>query len=330
MAGFYIIFTDPPKKQGVNFMNELIEERVKINGDITLGATIAYKDKSKKRPLVLLIMGTGKLDRDGNQKGFNSNFYKNLSDMFVSLGYVCIRYDKRGTHESTGNFKKAGLTDLVQDSSNVIEYAKKLEYVDENRIIACGHSEGAMIATLLTKQQNLEKIILLAGACMCLKSAMTYQNMLVLRQYENKKGFLAWYLRKFMNKQKIQKQLNGMFEKAMSAKGDSFLYNGAIMPAKWLREHGSLTDEDFVNMIKEYNGKVLAITGKADLQADYTCLEKISEFENVITFAPEKVNHMMREIDDDNNILTVKKQYKRLAKQPINIEVQEQIEEFLK
>ena len=311
-------------------MSEIIEENVKIENDITLGATVAYKDKSKKRPLVLLIMGTGKLDRDGNQLGFKSNFYKSLSDIFVNLGYVCVRYDKRGTHESSGSFKKTGLSDLVNDCKSVIEYAKKLDFVDENRIIACGHSEGSMIATLLTKQEKLEKIILLAGACMCLKSAMWYQNMLVLKQFENKKGFLSWYLKKFLSKEKIEKQLNDMFLKANNAKGDTFFFRGAILPAKWLKEHGELTDEDFVKMLKEYDGKVLAITGKADLQADYTCLDKVAEFEHVLTFAPEKVNHMLKEIDDDNNILKVKKQYKRLVNQPIESSVKNKIEEFLK
>ena len=40
---------------------------------------------------------------------------------------------------------------------------------------------------------------------------------------------------------------------------------------------------DYIVGIEEYDGKVLAITGKSDLQADYTCLDKISEFENVTT-----------------------------------------------
>ena len=76
------------------------EERITISSDINIGATIAYQDKNEKRPLVLLISGTGSLDRDGNSIGFKSNIYKELSDMFVDAGYVCIRYDKRGTHES--------------------------------------------------------------------------------------------------------------------------------------------------------------------------------------------------------------------------------------
>ncbi|MBQ8749267.1 MAG: alpha/beta hydrolase [Clostridia bacterium] len=157
----------------------IIEERVFIDGEYKIGATISRPDDIK-RPLVLLIMGTGKLDRDGNMKGYKTDLYKNMSDMFVNMGYVCIRYDKRGTHESGGKFKIAGLSDLVNDSASVVEYARTLPYIDENRIIACGHSEGAMIATLLTKQTKLERIILLGGACMCLKSAMEYQNFKML------------------------------------------------------------------------------------------------------------------------------------------------------
>ena len=307
---------------------DIIEERVIINGENKIGATVSRLDDTK-RPLVLLIMGTGKLDRDGNQKGFKSNLYKDLSDMFVKMGYVCVRYDKRGTHESTGNFNSAGLSDLVNDSNSVISYAKTLPYVDPNRIIACGHSEGSMIATLLTKQTKLDSIILLGGACICLRSAMEYQNYRVISEFQNKKGLLSWFINKTITKEKIQKQLNDLYSKAKKAKKDTFFFRGAFLPSKWLKEHGELTDDDYIKMIEEYNGKVLAITGKCDLQADYTYLEKLKEFENVTTFAPENVNHMLKEIDDNNSILTVQKQYKRLIKKPINEDTKQKIEEFL-
>ena len=61
------------------------EEEVIIKNDINIGATIAYQDKNIKRPLILLIMGTGSLDRNGNGFGFKSNIYKELSDMFVEI-----------------------------------------------------------------------------------------------------------------------------------------------------------------------------------------------------------------------------------------------------
>ena len=310
---------------------EIKEQRVFIDGEHgnKIGATISYTDSTKKRPLVLLIMGTGKLDRDGNGKGIKTDLYKNMSDMFVNMGYVCVRYDKRGTHESTGKFNATGLSDLVADSAKVIEYAKKLDYVDESKVVACGHSEGAMIATLLTKQEKLDRIILLGGACMCLKSAMEYQNLALLDEFKNKKGLLAWYINKVVTKEKIKKQLTAMFSKANKAKKDTFFFNGAFLPAKWLKEHGDLTDEDFIKMLEEYNGKVLAITGKSDLQADSTMLDRIREFEHITTFAPENVNHILREVDDENSIMTVQKQYKRLAQNPIHEGTEKQIEQFL-
>ena len=205
----------------------VIEEKVFIDGENKIGATISRPD-DKKRTLVLLIMGTGKSDRDGNLKGFKTNLYKNMSDMFVDMGYVCIRYDKRGTHESGGKFNSTGLSDLVNDSACIIQYAKDLPYVDENRIIACGHSEGSMIATLLTKQTKLERIILLCGACMCLKSAMEFQNFAVLNEFKDKKGLLAWFINKTISKEKIKKQLNSLYEKAKHAKKDTFFFRGAF------------------------------------------------------------------------------------------------------
>ena len=69
-------------------MKKILEERVLIDGENKIGATISYLDKDKKRPLVLLIMGTGKLDRDGNARGFKTDIYKNLSPQeYVTQAY---------------------------------------------------------------------------------------------------------------------------------------------------------------------------------------------------------------------------------------------------
>lgn len=310
-------------------MSDICEERVIIDGENKIGATISYQDKEKKQPLVLLIMGTGKMDRDGNGFGFKSNFYKNLSDMFVNNGFVCVRYDKRGTHESTGDFGTAGLCDLVDDSASVIEYAKGLDYVDADKIIACGHSEGAIIATLLTQQEKLDRVILLGGACMSIKHAMEYQNLQVMEELNNMNGFMSWIAKKFVSKEKIDKQLTSFFDRAKNAKKDKFFFNGAFFPTKWVKEHGALTDEDFVEMIGAYNGKVLAITGQGDVQADYTCLDKIKEFENVTTYTPENVNHMLRENDRPASALNAKKEYKGLFKKPMHEGTIQVIEEFL-
>ena len=305
------------------------EERVIIKGDINIGATIAYKDKSEKRPLVLLIMGTGSLDRDGNSFGFKSNLYKDMSDMFVDMGYVSIRYDKRGTHESKASGINYGLSDLVDDAASIIHYAKKLDYVDEEKIVVCGHSEGAMIATLLTKNEDLKGIILLGGGGLGLKEAMLYQNYLVLEQVSDMKGILGWYLRKVLKKESIEKQVSDMFEKAEESKKDIFFYRGSFIPTKYMREHHKLTSDEYLKLLKEYKGKILAITGKSDVQADYRALDSIVS-DNVSISTPENVNHLLKEQDGNLDIMNVKKVYKKSFKKEIAPSVRSSIKEWMK
>jgi len=306
------------------------EEKVIISNDINLGATIGYKDKKEKRPLVLLIAGTGSSDRDGNNLGFKSNIYKELSDMFVQMGYVCVRYDKRGTHESKGAGLNFGLSDLVNDAANIIHYAKRLDYVDEEKVVVCGHSEGAMIATLLTKDENLDLkgIILLSGACMSLKDAMLYQNYLILDQVKDMKGILGWFLRKTLKKGSIEKQISDFFLKAEHSKKNMYFYKGFMIPTKYTREHNALTKEDFIELLKAYKGKILAITGKADVQTDYRVLDEIFSFDNVTISTPEQVNHVLRDVDGESNIINIKKEYKLSFKKPISTKIKKSIKDW--
>ena len=71
------------------------------------------------------------------------------------MGYGRFRCNKRGTYESKGVEFNFGLSDLVNDAVNIICYAKKLDYVDVEKVVVCGHSDGVMIATLLTKNVDL-------------------------------------------------------------------------------------------------------------------------------------------------------------------------------
>ena len=164
------------------------ENRISIKGNVSIGATISCPDENKKYPAIVLIMGTGKTDRDGNEKSFKTDVYKNLANMFTEFGFVTVRYDKRGTFETEGDYNTAGLSDLIDDAVSVIRYTKALTYVDETRIIVCGHSEGAMIATLLSEKEDTAGLLLLGGAATSMKDALLYQNHLVAEEFAKKKG----------------------------------------------------------------------------------------------------------------------------------------------
>ena len=304
---------------------DIKEMKVMIKGEFLIGATVTYTDESKKSPAVVIIMGTGKLNRDGNGFGFHSNIYKDLADTFARFGYVSARYDKRGTNESGGSFNSTGLSDLVNDAISVIKYLKSLPYVDENRIIFCGHSEGTMIATLVSEKEDTSGLILLGGAATCLKDALYYQNRLVAEDIPNMKGVVGAIIRKSFKLDKQLAKIDDMFIKSKETNKEKV----SGIPAKWLREHGAYTSEDYVNILKKYGKPVLAITGKADVQTDYHKLDALRTESHITCVAPEGLTHILRVNDGDNSIMNVKKLYKKQINEPLDAGFIKMIKDWL-
>lgn len=305
------------------------EERIIISGAVSIGATVAYTDKNIVSPAIVVIMGTGKTDRDGNEKGFRTDLYRRLAEFFAGLGFVCIRYDKRGTFQSTGDFNTAGLQDLTDDAISVIRYAKALPYVNETRVLVCGHSEGAMIATLLSAKEDVAGLLLLGGAATSMKDALLYQNDLVAEEFQHKKGLPGMLLRSQTSKEKTDAKVDTMFRKCINARKDRVFFGGMMLNAKWVREHASYSSEDYIALLKKCGRPILAVTGTADLSADYRKLSALRDIPSAKIFTPSRVNHILREIDDGNSVMSVKKQYGRLASQPMHAATEETIKEWL-
>src|SRR5690606_33218576 len=127
---------------GVKIMSNNIE--VTIPATYNLAGTLTLPNvRDKKLPAVLMIAGSGKGDRDGNIKKLKMNLYKDLADFLTEKGFITLRYDKRGTYGSEGNFLEAGLTDLIDDAVDCVNFLKNNPAVAANRVIILGHSEGA-------------------------------------------------------------------------------------------------------------------------------------------------------------------------------------------
>lgn len=305
------------------------EKKVTIKGSVSIGATVSYPDDGGKYPAIVLIMGTGKTDRDGNEKGFRTDLYKNFAEMFAECGFVSVRYDKRGTHQTEGNYNTAGLGDLIDDAISVIRYTKSLPYVDESRVIVCGHSEGAMIATLLSAKEDTAGLLLLGGAATCMKDALLYQNYLAAEEFAKKKGLLGMLLRSQTTQEKTDAKVEAMFQKCISAKKERVFLGGAMLNTKWVKEHAFYRSEDYVALLEQYGKPILAVTGTADISTDYRRLSALHDIPFAESYTPTNVNHILREIDDNNSVMTVKKQYGRLAAQPVHSDTEQYIKKWL-
>ena len=138
----------------VTFENK--EAGVKLAGTLTLPA------KEGKYPAVVLITGSGPQNRD--EELFGHKPFLVLADHLTRNGIAVLRYDDRGTAQSTGDFNQATSVDLATDVEAAIAYLKGRKDINKKHIGLIGHSEGGIIAPMVAgKTKSVSFIVLLAG-----------------------------------------------------------------------------------------------------------------------------------------------------------------------
>lgn len=126
-------------------------EEVAIQGKYLLQGTLNIPDDGEKKcPAVLVVAGSGEVDRDGNASGFKFklNIYKELAEFVTGLGFAVLRYDKRGVAKSEGSYLETGMWDLVDDIGACVQFLKGHPRVDPDRVILLGHSKDACLSAL--------------------------------------------------------------------------------------------------------------------------------------------------------------------------------------
>lgn len=124
---------------------------------INLRGTIALPKEDNKYPATLLIWGNGPHTRD--QKISETPIFKLISEHLVKQGVVVLRMDKRGFGESSIKYKSSESNyttlDLKSDIEIALEKLRKHPKVDTTKIGLIGHSEGAMIASMLASENKV-------------------------------------------------------------------------------------------------------------------------------------------------------------------------------
>ena len=103
-------------------------------------------------PAVLLVPGTGLVDRDENLAGVP--IYAELSASLSEAGYLVLRYDKRGMGQSGGRAESASLDSYADDVLAAFRYLERRDDVDRDRIIVTAHGEGSWIALRAAAREN--------------------------------------------------------------------------------------------------------------------------------------------------------------------------------
>lgn len=129
---------------------------------VDLSGTLTLPSKEGKFPVVILISGSGPQDRNEEMMGHKP--FLILSDYLTRNGIAVLRYDDRGTAESTGDFSSATSADFSKDVEAGVNYLKSRKDIDKRRIGLIGHSEGGIIAPMVaSRNKKIAFIVLLAG-----------------------------------------------------------------------------------------------------------------------------------------------------------------------
>lgn len=155
-------------------------EVLNIEGGFTLRGSLTHpeNEKMKKTACIILITGSGPQDR--NEEILDHRPFLVLADKLTRAGYSVLRLDDRGIGKSEGNFNGATSLDFVQDIESAIEYAKKVPFIDDKKIILMGHSEGGMIANMVAaKHQEIYGVVSLAGPGVLGSSLLVEQQLLI-------------------------------------------------------------------------------------------------------------------------------------------------------
>lgn len=142
-----------------------MEEEVRFKNPeqgFTLGGTLTLPEGKGPFPAAVLVSGSGSQNRD--EELFGHKPFKLIADFLTRNGIAVLRYDDRGVNASGGNAAGATTGDLAVDARAAMDFLLMRPDIDPEKIGVIGHSEGALIAFILSSAyKDYAYVVSLAG-----------------------------------------------------------------------------------------------------------------------------------------------------------------------
>lgn len=273
------------------------------SGPEHLAGTLLLDDQPRPAPVVLLISGSGPIDRNSNTKKLAIDVMGQIAAHLAAKGIGSFRYDKRGVGASTGDYNATGLHDNIADAAAAIEMLRSRAGVNPSRVFVVGHSEGALIATELgAADSDLAGIVLLAGTATRGEELLRWQARNVAASLPRAVKFILRALR-----QDVVASQSKRLARLKASTNDTERIQLVKMNAKWFREFMA---HDPSPSLESLRVPVLAITGSKDIQVNPDDLHRIR---GLVT-SPcsveliEDLTHLLRTDAGPPSLKTYKKQ----------------------
>jgi len=144
---------------------------------LTLSGTLTLPRNKKHPPVILLLPGSGPVDRNENVEGFIqkivSNNFQTLAHFLATQGFASYRYDKRSTNKK---LRGSGFNALLNDAKQAITALKGCNEVNAKQLYVLGHSEGGYLGNIIaSKLDEIKGFIVLASSVTPLDEAVIKQ-----------------------------------------------------------------------------------------------------------------------------------------------------------
>ncbi|OLT24723.1 acyl-CoA thioester hydrolase [Actinomadura sp. CNU-125] len=228
-----------------------------------LAGTLSLPDAPGPHPAVLLLHGSGPLDRDGNTPKLAVNLGAPLAEALAEQGIATLRYDRRGAGATPGTWRDTGFADNRRDAASAVDALVAHPDVRPEAVGVIGHSEGALHAMALGGRSDVRAVVLLAGFAGSGEDAFRWQARSILRTLPAPVRML-------------RRPLAAVGERVLArikrTRTDAARVAGVPVNARWLREMLAHDSRDDLAAVR---ASVLAVTGDKDLQVDPADLDEI-------------------------------------------------------
>lgn len=285
-----------------------------------LSGTLCLPAQDGRFPVVLMLPGSGPLDRNENFPGQRLDTFNVIARHLAQAGIASLRYDKRGCGNSSGQYLTAGYFDFVTDAVACFDSLRRHERSLPDRIYLLGHSEGSLTALHLGLQRlAVAGIIQLCPFVEDPESLLMRQARHVRDALRNQKGARATLQRLLVtigiadDAVAAQRKL---IDRVKSGRTSSRDGESAQVGLGWLREFLQLEPRQAYAQLRQ---PMLLIAGEKDWQCDPGDVQQILGLVKapVEAHVVPNLTHLLRLDEHSHSIL----RYAELIEKPLDASV---------